>query len=187
MPRAASMAREDWIRAAIRAFRSGGRGAVRVDVLAKESGISRGSFYHHFADRAELLDAVLDAWEEETAVMIRDAREESTPADRLRALFRRAQEISPDYPPDVEVLAWAREDEAVAERARGVEAGRLEFIREQLEAAGLEPGEARRRAEIAYLATQGWVLQVGYGAREGSTRAAFTSDLFDLLLRDIER
>ncbi len=185
MARKTSMGREDWVRAAIAAFRRGGRGAVRIDVLAKAAGITRGSFYHHFSGRAELLDAVLDSWERETTEIIRQARREATPAERLGAFFRRAQETEHEHPPDVEILAWAREDARVAALARKVERRRLTFIRKELESAGLDRAEARRRAEFAYLATQGWVLQVGYGARKPTTRAAFTADLFDLILQDI--
>lgn len=181
-----SMTRQDWVQAAVAAFRRGGRGAVRVEALAKEAGITRGSFYHHFRDRAELLEAILESWEAETERIIREADREESPGQRLRAFFRRAQEVEHDYPPDVEILAWAREDADVAERARVVEGRRVRFLREELERAGLSPSEARRRAEIAYLATQGWVLQAGYGARERSSRGPFTADLFDLLLEDVD-
>lgn len=185
MARRASMGHGDWVRAAIAAFRCGGRGAVRVEALAKAAGITRGSFYHHFRDRAELLDAVLDSWEQETEEIIREARRATTPAERLSAFFRRAQETEHEHPPDVEILAWAREDARVAALARKVERRRMTFIRRELERAGLDRAEARRRAEFAYLATQGWVFQVGYGARKPSTRAAFTADLFELILQDV--
>lgn len=174
--------REDWIRAAIAAFRNGGRDAVRVEVLAQELGVTKGSFYWHFRNRAKLLEEILSAWERETERGIAAARDEPTPVARLRAFFRRVSETEEDYPPDVEILAWAREDPRVAELAERVEGRRLRFIRENLLAAGLEPGEAARRAEIAYLASQGWVFQAGYGARASETRAPFTDDVFDLLL-----
>jgi len=185
MARKISMGREGWVQAAIAAFRRGGRGAVRIDALAKAADITRGSFYHHFRDRAELLDAVLNSWEQETREIIREARREDSPAERLGAFFRRAQETADEHPPDVEILAWAREDQRVAALARKVERRRLTFIRKELESAGLDRVEARRRAEFAYLATQGWVSQVGYGARKPSTRASFTADLFDLILQDL--
>lgn len=174
--------RDDWTRAAIGAFRNGGRDAVRVEVLAKELGVTKGSFYWHFRNRAELLETILAAWELETERGIRAASEEPTPVERLRAFFRRVSETERDYPPDVEILAWAREEPRVAELAKRVEGRRLDFIRENLLAAGLEAGEAARRAEIAYLASQGWVFQAGYGARASETRAPFTADVFDLLL-----
>ena len=176
------LSRDDWIGAAIHAFRNGGRDAVRVEVLAEELGVTKGSFYWHFRNRAELLEGILAAWEQETERGIEAASEEETPLERLRAFFRRVSETEQDYPPDVEILAWAREEPRVADVAKRVEGRRLAFVHENLLAAGLEPKEAGRRAEIAYLASQGWVFQAGYGARASETRTPFTADVFDLLL-----
>ena len=47
--------RDDWLTQAWRAFVSGGIGAVSVNDLARQLGVSRGSFYHHFTDREDLL------------------------------------------------------------------------------------------------------------------------------------
>ena len=179
--------RDDWTGAAIRAFRHGGREAVRVEVLAGDLGVTKGSFYWHFRNRDELLEEILAAWEQETERGIAAASEEKAPIERLRAFFRRVAETEEDYPPDVEILAWAREELRVAELAKRVEGRRLAFIHENLLAAGLEPKEATRRAEIAYLASQGWVFQAGYGARASESRVPFTADVFDLLLDLQER
>jgi AcrR family transcriptional regulator len=53
-----------WIDAGLRALAAGGPDAVRVDLLAKALGVTRGGFYHHFAGRQVFLDALLDAWEQ---------------------------------------------------------------------------------------------------------------------------
>ena len=55
--------RHAWVDAALRAFADGGPEAVRVEPLAKALGVTRGGFYWHFADRAALLDELLDTWE----------------------------------------------------------------------------------------------------------------------------
>jgi AcrR family transcriptional regulator len=43
-----------WVEAALDALAEGGVDAVRVDPLAKRLGVTRGSFYWHFKDRAAL-------------------------------------------------------------------------------------------------------------------------------------
>ena len=48
-----------WIEAAFDALADGGIEAVRVDPLAKRLGVTRGSFYWHFTDRAALHQAML--------------------------------------------------------------------------------------------------------------------------------
>ena len=49
-----------WLRAGLEALRKGGVGAVRVERLAEDVGVTKGSFYWHFRDRRDLLDAMLD-------------------------------------------------------------------------------------------------------------------------------
>jgi len=53
-----------WIAAAFDALADGGIDAVRVEPLAKALGITKGSFYWHFADRRALLDAMLRHFED---------------------------------------------------------------------------------------------------------------------------
>ena len=57
-----SLSREQWVAAAVDLLVDGGIDQVRVDVLAKRLGVTRGSFYWHFKDRGELLEQVLQAW-----------------------------------------------------------------------------------------------------------------------------
>jgi len=54
------LTREDWVRAGLTKLAESGIHEVRVKVLAKALKISKGSFYHHFRDRKELLDSMLD-------------------------------------------------------------------------------------------------------------------------------
>ena len=51
------LTRQDWIDAAINRLLKTGVDAVRVEPLADEIGVSRGSFYWHFKSRGELLEA----------------------------------------------------------------------------------------------------------------------------------
>lgn len=57
------LTRADWIRAALDTLSTAGLDAVRVDVLARQLGATRGSFYWHFADRRALIVAALEEWE----------------------------------------------------------------------------------------------------------------------------
>lgn len=56
------LSRDDWLDAAFQAVVEGGFDQVRVLVLAAALGVTRGSFYWHFADHAELLSALLARW-----------------------------------------------------------------------------------------------------------------------------
>ncbi|MCY0151386.1 TetR/AcrR family transcriptional regulator [Hoeflea alexandrii] len=53
---------EDWIKAAFKLLTSSGPKAIRVDYLCKELGVTKGSFYWHFADLAALQAAMVEHW-----------------------------------------------------------------------------------------------------------------------------
>ena len=61
------MDREQWAEAALGAIATGGIKAVAVEPLAARLGVTKGSFYWHFADRRALIDAALERWEAQTA------------------------------------------------------------------------------------------------------------------------
>ncbi|MFN8894205.1 MAG: TetR/AcrR family transcriptional regulator, partial [Betaproteobacteria bacterium] len=71
-PRAprAGLTPDDWVRAATQVLVDHGIDHVRVDVLAGELNVTRGSFYWHFRDREDLLRRVLQAWREEATVQL---------------------------------------------------------------------------------------------------------------------
>lgn len=69
--------RDAWLDAAFHAVVEGGFDNVRVLVLAERLGVTRGSFYWHFEDHAELIDALLQRWlqreEERDALLTRES------------------------------------------------------------------------------------------------------------------
>ena len=56
--------RNNWVEAAIDVLAKEGVTGLRVEVLAKRCGVTKGSFYWHFKDRQDLLEAVLEDWKE---------------------------------------------------------------------------------------------------------------------------
>lgn len=56
------LSREDWLDAAFQAVVEGGFDNARVLVIANALGVTRGSFYWHFTDHADLIAALLARW-----------------------------------------------------------------------------------------------------------------------------
>lgn len=50
--------RDRLVDAAVRLFSRPGSGLISIEAIAAEAGLTKGAFYHHFEDRAELLRAV---------------------------------------------------------------------------------------------------------------------------------
>ena len=58
------LTRDDWLDAAFKAVVDGGFDKVRVLVIAQALGVTRGSFYWHFTDHADLVTALIARWRE---------------------------------------------------------------------------------------------------------------------------
>jgi AcrR family transcriptional regulator len=171
--------RDDWIGAAAAALAEGGADGVRVEALARQMGVTKGSFYWHFADRAALLEALLERWEAGACGAgggVGAARPEERVAALLRSMAR------PATGSDAEVFAWARRDRGVAERVSEVERARVVFLKEQLAAMGASLMDAHRRAEAGYLAAVAWMERAGRTPWMKSDYAAFVNDVFRFLL-----
>ena len=116
--------------------------------LAKELGVTRGSFYWHFSSRDELLSAALELWEREHSDAILDGLEAMPEAaDRLAALGRAAT----SKPPSIFIqLVRASDDPIVGAVLERSSRRRLEVLERAYSDSGLPPAAARRRALIAY-------------------------------------
>src|SRR3546814_1862651 len=80
-----------WAEAALDAIAGGGLDAVAVEPLARRLGVTKGSFYWHFANRDALLRAALQRWEQtETDDIVARIGPESDPYVRIVKLFKSA-------------------------------------------------------------------------------------------------
>lgn len=52
----------DWVQAGIAAVVARGPSALRIDSLCKNLGVTKGSFYHHFKNRSDLVRAIAQYW-----------------------------------------------------------------------------------------------------------------------------
>ena len=80
----AQLTPETWVDAATQVLVNEGIDHVRVDVLAQQLGVTRGSFYWHFRDREDLLRRVLAAWRERATEQLTARLESATPTRARR-------------------------------------------------------------------------------------------------------
>jgi AcrR family transcriptional regulator len=143
------LTRQDWIDAAIEQLALAGIGAVTVDRLASNLNITRGSFYHHFADREELLREMLKHWAERWTYAIREQISALglDPGTTLLALMKLIRSNrAADY--DAPFRAWALNDPLAQEVVREIDEVRLAFILSQFEALGFTGLDAENRARL---------------------------------------
>jgi AcrR family transcriptional regulator len=173
-PRAAKavLTPEDWVRAATQVLVDHGIDHVRVDVLAGELNVTRGSFYWHFRDREDLLRRVLQAWREVSTVQLTKRLEvaRSDPrellADVITLPFRgraavRAARI------ELAIRAWARRDPMAQQALDEADSSRIGYHEALFRALGFAPDEAAHRAFLLY----GYEVAESLMPRQGSAAA----------------
>ncbi|MEX2109320.1 MAG: serine hydrolase [Gemmatimonadaceae bacterium] len=124
----------DWMRAARLALLHSGPDGVRVEPLARALGVTKGSFYWHFRDRADLLEALLAEWEAE-ASLLSDALGSPDPVTDLRKILLEVERRTHasergEWPSDAAIFAWAAVDPAVAKRINRAEVIRMRLLRD---------------------------------------------------------
>jgi AcrR family transcriptional regulator len=151
----ATLTPEHWIAAATDVLVDQGIDRVRVDLLAAQLGVTRGSFYWHFRDRDDLLRRVLQAWRDSATVQLtqRLAGSGTDPRRQLQDVislpFRgraavRAARI------ELAIRAWARRDEMARRAVDEADDSRIAYHAQIFEALGFAPDEARLRAFVLY-------------------------------------
>jgi AcrR family transcriptional regulator len=143
------LSREDWARAALSAISEGGPDAVTVDRLAARLGVTRGSFYWHFREREEVIEAALELWaSESTTDQLPELEAIPDPIRRLRALLRSVYERS--VSPAELALASVGDDPLIGPIFARVTGQRMDALRRLFRELGLSPTEAADRAWLAY-------------------------------------
>ncbi|RXT48493.1 TetR/AcrR family transcriptional regulator [Bradyrhizobium betae] len=146
---------DDWIRQGLKVLAKNGFTALKADPLARAMGVSRGSFYWHFADLGAFHAAVLKRWREIAAEQI-IADVEAGSDEPLQALLRRTFGARLDL--ERAVRNWAAFDAAAQGAVRAIDRRRIDYIEQLLEQRGLAPATAQARAQILYWTFLGFAL-----------------------------
>jgi AcrR family transcriptional regulator len=149
------LSRAEWLEAALDAMASQGTAGLSVEALARTLGVTKGSFYWHFADRQALLEAALEHWEERsTERLIAELSEIADPRERLAKLIGT---VSAGGRADRVHLALAGDrDVLVRTTLARISRRRLELLEAWYAELGQGP-EAKQSALLAYATYVGLV------------------------------
>jgi AcrR family transcriptional regulator len=157
----ARLTRNDWLDAAFNAVVEGGFDHVRVLALAETLGVTRGSFYWHFADHAELISALLNRWLEQEKAS--DQLMQTAATDKPEADLDQLLDVAMAHGGvDLENMRFelalrglGRRDPAVATLLLAVDQMRLQLFESKFQRLTGDPKVAADLAALFYLAIVG--------------------------------
>jgi AcrR family transcriptional regulator len=172
------LAREDWLRAARLALLRGGVEAVRPEKIARDLHVTKGSFYWHFRNREDLLEALLHEWETELEEVMAQLGPEAEHGGLRALLDRVAQRVRRsergEVPSDAAIFTWASVSPKVARRVNRAEQARIDLLARW--------SGNTERAEILYLI---WLGFVARGQRVPRLRRRFP-EIAETMVRLLE-
>ncbi|HZC97590.1 MAG TPA: TetR/AcrR family transcriptional regulator [Bradyrhizobium sp.] len=167
---------KDWLDQGLKALAKSGFTALKAEPLAKALGVSRGSFYWHFADVAAFHAAILEHWREVAAEQI-IANVEAASGDEnpLQVLLRRV--FGEKLVLEKAVRSWATLDPTARAAVQAIDRRRLSYVESLLTQSGLPAEVASARAQILY-----WTF-FGFALSDQSLPKAKQQAVLDELLR----
>ena len=154
----------DWEQAALDVVAEQGVAAVTVESLARQLGVTKGSFYWHFPTREALLKAALERWEnQDTDNVFARVEPIADPRERLCELFRRTGREAKSHV-IYSALLRALDQPIVQPVMERVSQRRMDFLTRAYGQLGMQRRQAAQRARLAYAAYVGFLqltLQLG--------------------------
>ncbi|MBA8924656.1 AcrR family transcriptional regulator [Kutzneria viridogrisea] len=169
------VSRQDWLTAGLEILAAKGAPALTVDRLTARLGLTKGSFYHHFAGMAGYRTALLAHFEAECTTRFIDQVESEPDAPADRRLRRLGELVLAEHgTPALEIAmrAWALQDAEVRAVQERVDRTRVDYLR------GLQRqlGRAPEIGDLVYL------VLVGGSHVVPALEPAQLSHLWDLVL-----
>jgi len=173
--------RDGFYGAALDILAADGREGLKITSLCKAVGVTTGSFHHWFDGWPGFVEYLLDRWERDETVRLRDiAARLDVGTEQILVL----RSFALGFPHDAEaaIRSWAHLDETVAEVQRRVDTARVGAIADAL--ADLVPDAGQRWVRASLVLA----VLIGYQQRRDAADAPRLDQLFDdiLVLQGIE-
>lgn len=173
------LGRFDWLLAALEVFVTEGIDEVRITRLADNLGVTRGSFYWHFDNRDELIDALVDYWRaKNTPAIVNAVSNVKSLSEGIFGFFETC--IDPDlFDPrlDLAIREWARRSQDIRKQLDKADEARIQSITDLFARFEYPLPHAFIRARVMYFA------QIGFYALDVKepleVRLSYTADYFE--------
>jgi AcrR family transcriptional regulator len=152
------LCKTDWLLAGLESLAKDGPGALKASKIARNLGVTTGSFYWHFACLADFRTKLPVYWREEiVGGLIRTANGRAKEPPQVLPEIRKLILASGAHRYDASMRAWARTDPLVREAVEAADEDRAKFLVETLCKTGMKQEDARDRAQLIGAAWRGSV------------------------------
>jgi AcrR family transcriptional regulator len=179
IPERKQLQRFDWLQRALELFVAEGIEALRITRLADDLNVTRGSFYWHFANREELIDALVSFWKDKnTPTITRTAEAAASLEDGILRFFETCVDTAQFDPRlDLALREWARRSAPIRELVDFEDRARIDALRDFYSRFGYPAPDALIRARVLYYS------QIGFYALEVSepldTHLGYTESYYE--------
>ena len=143
------LSKADWVEGATAVLAQDGLFGVSIDRLATHLGVTKGSFYAHFATRDELIAAVLERFHSLDTGEIARADQIADPRERLACFLESGFERL-EWGRVFAALCAACSDPRVEPVMRRITEERMRYLEKALRGVGFDKAAARDRAILIY-------------------------------------
>lgn len=143
--------KQDWLDEGMKVLATEGAQALTIDRLSGRLGLTKGSFYHHFAGMAGYQGALLEHFERVCTDRYIEALEEA-PAEPAAMLDRLLDMViaSQEQGLETAMRAWAQQDAQAAVMMTRVDQARIAYLESLWHRHGRDAAEARHVGQLLY-------------------------------------
>ena len=157
MERPQRLSREDFLARALDVLSREGEAELRIEQLVKALGITKGSFYWHFENRADFVRSLAEYWERMSNNRV--FQEIGDIGADPKVVLQRVQEIVTRedlsrY--DLVMRSWATHEPEVARSVESVASTRNEYVGQQFRRLGFRGADLEIRTRAFVVTTSMW-------------------------------
>lgn len=158
---AGRLGKEAWLAAALEVVARDGGARLRIDTLVQEMGVTKGSFYWHFASRGAFVTELLEYWHQQSTLHVPESLQnlEGDASEQLLQLITVivAEKLTRH---DLAIRSWAIQEPGIRPLVRRTDVFRLSFVRNLLAEMGFSEmaADVRARVLVTYMAMDGSIF-----------------------------
>jgi AcrR family transcriptional regulator len=125
MPR---FSKTDWLETGLQLLSKSGSEAIRIELLCEAAKRTRGSFYHHFTNRARFVRALVEHWQDSRTKDIISKTNDGATSPRQRLEDLGVNVLQADGDLENAIRRWSALDQTVAKVVQEVDRQRVDYI-----------------------------------------------------------